>query len=195
MLSSIVFLIFFCFPILLYSQTQLSPVILESAELEISGNTNIADFKCQLLELNSNDTISYVVDRNNNAKLFEGLEFKFGVTNFICDKSLMTTDLKASLKEKEFPHIVMKINKVTAESTYSQSGSQVVNAHITMRIAGYSEVEYIEHALLTKNKNYLTLTGTHNVLMSKFQIEPPTKLFGTVRTEDEIEIGFSIKVR
>lgn len=184
-----------CVPVVLQGQNNLKAVILESAELEISGTTNIADFKCQLLELNSNDTISYVEDKHNYEKLFEGLEFKFGVSNFICDKSLMTTDLKASLKEEEFPYITMKINKITAAIPHPKYGSQKVSAHITLRIAGYSEVEYIEHALITKGKDYLMLNGTHRVLMTKFQIEPPTKLFGTVRTDDEIEIGFSLKVR
>ncbi|NEN23133.1 hypothetical protein G3O08_06430 [Cryomorpha ignava] len=185
----------FCFPTVLHGQNKLHPVILESAQLEISGNTNISDFICQLAELDSNDTLSYVLDTKTGAELFEGMELKFCVADFICDKSLMTSDLKTSLKEKEFPYITMKINKVTAIEPHKQNGSQMISAYITLLIAGYAQHEYIEHALITNTNNHLTLTGMHNVLMTKFQIEPPTKLFGAVHTDDSIEISFSIKLR
>src|SRR5690606_15541850 len=73
-------------PAEILGQSKLHPVILESARLEISGTTTISDFKCQLLQRNSNDTISYVSDRLEEAKLFEGMEFQFYVANFVCDK-------------------------------------------------------------------------------------------------------------
>lgn len=179
----------------LLGQSKLNPVILESAQLEISGTTTISDFKCQLLQRNSNDTITYVADPLEEAKLFEGMEFQFFVENFICDKSLMTSDLKIALKEKEFPYISMKINKVTSTGRRSSGNAQSISAHITLQIAGYADHDYIENALITKTKNHLTLSGIHSVLMTRFQIEPPTKLFGTVRTEDAIGIAFSIILR
>ena len=183
------------FPATLYSQEKVKPVILESAELEICGNTNVTNFTCQLIRLNSKDTLSFVSASAGSAELFEGMELQFFVSDFVCDKSLMTSDLKSSLKEKEFPHITLKINKVIITGAPLKNGSQPISAHITLRIAGYSEQEYIDKAFITKSNNFLTLTGSHQVLMTKFQIEPPTKLFGTVRTEDAISIAFAIKLR
>ena len=176
----------------MFSQSQRSPVILESARLEISGTTTISDFKCHLLQQNSNDTLSYVSDKLEGAELFEGMEFQFRVSNFVCDKSLMTSDLKYALKESEFPYITMKINKVTSNGQVAPVHSHSISAHITLHIAGYADHDYIENALITNTANRVTLTGIHNVLMTRFQIEPPTKLFGTVRTEDAIGIAFSI---
>lgn len=179
-------------PAEILSQSKLHPVILESAKLEISGTTTISDFKCNLIQQNSNDTISYTSDKHQGAKLFEGMEFQFYVDNFVCDKSLMTSDVKVALKQKEFPYITMKINKVTTDEKQSHRNSQSISAHVTLNIAGYADQEYIQNATITKNGNGLTLSGIHNVLMTRFQIDPPTKLFGTVRTEDEIGIAFSI---
>lgn len=176
-------------------QSQLTPVILESAELAIGGNTNINNFTCQLFRLNLHDTLTYVSNTADGAELFNGLVLKFNVSDFACNHSMMTKDFKELLKAADFPYIIMHINDVIVHRTSKNIGSQSISAHIILTIAGRSKSEFIENASITQTGQWLALTGSHKVLMTKFEIEPPIKLFGTVRTEDTIEILFSIKIK
>ena len=192
---------FFVFLILMWSplsgngQSKITPVILESAELAIGGNTNINNFTCQLFRLNLNDTLTYVSETADGAELFNGLVLKFNVSDFACNHSMMTKDFKELLKAEDFPYIIMHINDVIVNRSSKNAGSQSISAHITLTIAGHSKREFIENASITQTDQWLALTGSHKVLMTKFEIEPPIKLFGTVRTEDTIEILFSIKIK
>ena len=192
------FLIFFFLlfaPLLGNGQSQLTPVILESTELTISGNTNVNSFTCKLVKSNLNDTLKYVSNLTDETKLFNGLVFKFNVSDFVCDHNVMTKDFKVLLKENDFPYIIMNINEVVVQKTSNQAESHPLDAHIILYIAGQSKREYIESARIEQSDKLLDLTGSHKVLMSDFEITPPTKLFGTVRTEDAIKILFSIKIK
>jgi len=176
-------------------QNKITPVVLESAELAICGTTNINNFTCQLFKRNLNDTLNYVSVTADGAELFNGLVLKFNVSDFACDHSMMTKDFKELLKVDDFPYIVMNINEVVVNRPANQIDSESISAHITLHIAGRSKREYIENARIEKTDQWLALSGSHKVLMTTFEIEPPVKLFGTVRTEDMIEILFSIKLK
>lgn len=191
----LVFIVFLSFPFSGKGQSKITPVVLESAELAIGGNTNVNNFTCQLFRLNLNDTLTYVSETADGAELFNGLVLRFSVSDFACNHSMMTKDFKALLKADDFPYIIMHINEVTVHRASNKANSQSISAQITLTIAGHSKREFIENASITQTDQWLALTGSHKVLMTKFEIEPPVKLFGTVRTEDAIEILFSIKVK
>lgn len=192
------------FPLLLFllsapfqvkGQSELIPVIIESTELAIRGNTNVNKFTCQLYKDNLNDTLKYVSSRADDAKLFSGLVLKFNSSDFACDHNPMTKDFKVLLKAEDFPYIIMNINEVVAQKASAESEPQLISAQVMLYIAGQAKREYIENAYIEKNDQGLTLSGSHKVLMTDFKIDPPVKLFGTVRTEDAIEISFSIKLK
>ena len=191
----LVLIIFLLSPFQGKSQSQLIPVVIESTELAIRGNTNVNSFTCQLLKPNLHDTLKFVPSKADEAILFSGLVLKFNVSDFACDHNAMTRDFKTLLKAEDFPYIIMNINEVVVQKPSEKIGSQSISAHVTLYIAGQPKREYIENAYIKQSDQSLALTGSHLVLMSDFNIEPPTKLFGAVRTEDAIEILFSIKLK
>ncbi len=189
-----VFLGLLAFPYSLKGQMKNKAVVLESAELIISGKTNINEFSCQLIRSNIDQALTHEANLKDGADLFKGMELHFNVSDFECDKSLMTSDFKHLLKEDEFPYITMIINEVTTSGHTIQNGIREISATITLHIAGHSEKEYIQNAHVEQTDQWVALTGTHSILMTTFKIEPPTKFFGTVRSEDSIEILFKIKL-
>lgn len=191
----LVFFILLWIPFSGNGQSKITPVVLESAQLAIGGNTNINNFTCQLFRLNLNDTLTYVSETADGAEIFNGLVLKFNVSDFACNHSMMTNDFKELLKAEDFPYIIMHINDVIVHKPSRNDAFQSISAHITLTIAGHSKHEFIEDASIEQTDQWLALKGAHKVLMTTFEIEPPIKLFGTVRTENAIEILFSIKVK
>ena len=191
----LIFAILIWFPFSGNGQSNLTPVILESAALTIVGSTNVNKFTCELFKHHLNDTLKYVSGTTDEAAIFNGLVLKFNVSDFACTNNMMTKDFKELLKEDAFPYILMNINEVTVHTTSESTESKTVSANIVLHIAGVAKREYIDEAHIKSSDQGLRLSGSHNFLMSTFKIEPPTKLFGTIRTEDAIEILFSIGLK
>lgn len=190
-----IFLVLLVIPASLKGQMKNRVIVLESAELIISGKTNINEFSCQLIRSNIDQALAHEANLEDGAELFKGMELRFNVSDFECDKSLMTSDFKNLLKEDEYPYITMYINEVTTDYHPNQHGAREINANVTLHIAGHSEQEYIQNAHVEQTDQWVELTGSHCILMTTFKIEPPTKFFGAVRSEDSIEILFSIKLK
>ncbi len=191
----LIFLLFLLLSLSANAQSKLTPVILESAELAVCGNTNVNSFTCQLFKQHLNDTLSYISATADGAELFNGLVLRFNVSDFACNHSMMTNDFRTLLKGEEFPYIVMSINNVVVHKPSKQGGHESTSAHITLHLAGQSKEEYIDDVSIEQTAQWLVLKGSHKVLMTSFEIQPPTKFFGTILTEDTIEILFSIKVK
>ncbi len=170
------------------------PLVLQAAELIICGKTNINSFNCSLRKSNLNDTLYRANGEARANNIFNGLEIGFNVEDFGCNLDLMTQDFRKLLKSNVHPQIVMRIDEIVYKGTQNSSGGPV-SATVTMLLAGERGIEKIQKASIHKIQRKVIFTGRHEVLMTKFKIEPPTKLFGAVRAEDLLEIEFAIQIQ
>ncbi len=169
-------------------------LVLKAAELKIGGKTNISDFNCNLRKTNINDTLSRRHSKAEGPEIFEGLQLFFEVTDFTCDLALMTRDFQHLLQSEKYPRIILTIDDLQYNNPLPGQTSGAVTAFVQLTIADEKRGEKIEQASIHKFRKNTILSGTHHILMTAFDIIPPTKLFGTVRTEDLLEIQFNIQL-
>jgi hypothetical protein len=170
-------------------------VVLQAAELIIGGKTNVNSFSCSLRKSNLCDTLAVFGRTLNDYTVFDGLEIGFDVADFGCDLALMTRDFRALLKSDTYPQIRMRIDEIKYEGNSRNGSGGPVSAMITLLIAGERGVEHIRKANIHRIQQKVIFSGTHEVLMTRFKIDPPTKMFGAVRTEDQLEIDFAIQIQ
>lgn len=182
------------YPIFSQAQNERGALVLQSTELLICGQTNINEFTCRLLKSEMNDTLATFDRSRTGAALFEGLEVAFKVDDFLCDVSLMTRDFRRLLRSDEYPHIVLKINDIIIDQQSDDGGHKQVTACVGIQITDVEREQNINGATITLQEQCVVFTGNHQVRMTSFNIQPPTKLFGTVKTDDLLEILFSIQV-
>jgi hypothetical protein len=170
-------------------------VVLQAAELIIGGKTNINEFSCSLRKSNLCDTLAVLGRTLNEYTVFDGLEIGFNVADFGCDLALMTHDFRKLLKSESYPQIKMRIDEIRYEGNSRNGVGGPVTATITLLIAGERGVEHIRKANIHRIQKKVIFSGTHEVLMTRFKIDPPTKMFGAVRTQDQLEIDFTIQIQ
>jgi hypothetical protein len=168
---------------------------LEAAELSICGSTNVNTFNCSLKKSNLCDTLAFIGSAADEYTVFDGLEIGFNVADFGCDLMLMTRDFRNLLKSDRYPQIRMRIDEITFEEGHRSDIGGPVTAFVTLLIAGESGAEKISDASIHRIQKKVIFTGTHQVLMTRFKIDPPTKMFGAVRTQDLLEIEFAIQIQ
>ncbi len=104
--------------------------------------------------------------------------------------SMMDKLTREALKESKFPKITYEFINATIIDNQNDILKLKLKGDLT--IAGKTKQVLIV-ALINKMGSNVTLKGSHKLLMTDFGIDPPTALFGTIKTGDEITIEFSIK--
>jgi len=162
---------------------------LDEARLTIHGSTNINEFQCRYRNTGIAADLKYSICESSESLHLDGPDMPFPVIEFSCEKSLMTREFRQLLRVDDHPEIVICIGQIS----FNRGGRgdfTPVSADAVLNIAGRQSIERIDHARIRQHEGKLVFSGMHPVAMSRFGILPPEKFFGTVRTEDVLEIGF-----
>ncbi|UJH90754.1 YceI family protein [Antarcticibacterium sp. 1MA-6-2] len=116
------------------------------------------------------------------------LEFAVQAESLKSGKSGMDKNTYKALKTDSNKDITYKLNKVNNIDCVT-AGSCKVTTSGTLTIAGTSKpVEITFDAKVTGDK--VTLTGSKSLKMTEFKVDPPTAMFGTITTGDQVNIKF-----
>lgn len=170
-------------------------VKITSSSITIHGETNINQFKCRLNQPALNDSI-LVKNIWSNSKLdFEGLKLIYEVKSFKCGIPGMNSDFQELLKAEEQLYLLLQLNSITLLPDNDAFEELSVTAEVEINIAGVEkEVQIIESIVQNHSSAHMTLKGRERLLMSEFNIEPPTKFLGMVKVTDSIEVEFEISM-
>lgn len=121
---------------------------------------------------------------------FYSLTLTIPVNQISSDNSLLTRNIHNNLKANEFSAITFRLGEVI--SITKEQNFRYITALGTIVAAGNSHhVNLLVKAEITTCGN-LRFSGTNNMLMTDFNITPPTAMLGTFRSHDEILVRFNV---
>lgn len=151
----------------------------------IKGSSTLHDWESIVEKTEAQLIVNNLKDVN-----IETLNVTVEVLSIKSGKRIMDKLTYKALKAEEFPLITFIFKK---GEIMSQD-----NVYIDIKLNGDLSI-----AGVTKNVNVLTkinkngknvvLTGSYQLKMTSFGVEPPTALLGTIKTGDDITIEFSLK--
>ncbi|WP_037319021.1 YceI family protein [Salegentibacter sp. Hel_I_6] len=187
------FLFFFalCFAVSGIAQSSFETreiAILPNSNLSISGTTNINDFECDFNTIYFKDQ-SFKVHYSENGDI---LNFKNSIlplenANFDCGNRKINKDFHDLLKSEKHPEILLKLKKIDM----SRDGNALVT--LTFNIAGIDK-DYKFPVEITRDK-LLCFDGKLQLNIKDFNLEAPSKIFGLIVLDEEIEINFNLNIQ
>lgn len=167
-------------------------VIMNGCSLKVDGSTNVNNFSCVIANYSRPDTIMVVkggkpfVQLNGNIKL--------GVQHFDCHNPVMTADLRKTLKSKEHPYLVIRFLTI---NKYPETGTRqaFTKGLVHIELAGVSKQFEVAYRVVSADKDVLNLVGTQQVNFSDFNITPPRKLGGMIKTNNELSVVFDLRIK
>jgi hypothetical protein len=165
-------------------------IISEHSSLCVNGSTNINKFACDIPEYGHTDTLTL---KSHDQGITLSGDVALKVRSFDCHNTMMTKDLRKTLKEPQFPvlHIrFLSLSILPDPSVQPQSLAGMVD----IELAGVTKRCEISYQLSTDDQKVIHLTGTRGVNFSDFGLRPPTKLGGMIRTKDELVVTFQLKM-
>jgi hypothetical protein len=165
-------------------------VIEKSSSLNIQGSSNITDFTCEVTEYMRNDTLVYVRDEQHRKLHFLKSELSVDINRFDCHKNFITADFRHTLKASSNRYL--KIRLVSLDELIPSLAEQKVNGVAEIILAGVDKRIDLVFTCRNLGGNRLELTGMKDLHFSDFNMEPPKKLAGLIRINEDIRVNFRL---
>jgi len=167
-------------------------VISKGGSLKVGGSTNVNKFSCVIANYSRPDTLTFYKGAPAEAIKING-EMKLDVQNFDCHNPVMTSDLRKTLKSKEFPKLTIRFLNL---SRYPKNNKEeAVTGGVTIELAGVTKRFDVDYRFIPEGPHSAILIGTRQVNFSDFNIVPPRKIGGMIKTNNELNVEFNLKVR
>lgn len=192
----ILFFILFAIPNFSFRMVAAEPVkwvLNKQCTLKVNGSTNINKFSCIIPEYPKPDTLFFYKDSKEEAVRVSG-SMALNVEHFDCHNALMTTDLRKTLKAKVYPKIIIKFLSLSKyPDPAAKSGA--ITGTVTIELAGEIKRFEVDYKYIMNGGQNLQLVGTKQVNFSDFNINPPRKLGGMIKTNNELNVEFILNVK
>lgn len=167
--------------------------IQDSPNMHLYGEANIKSWDAAITEVNGSLTIQDVetiTAENLSPELFQNLTLTIPVEEIEAESGGLTSNIHKYLKGDDYPNITFELNNVT-DITEQEDGSFLISGSGVISAAGAENTVEMQ---VTANlvSNGIQFTGEQELLMTDFGIDPPTAVFGTIRSRDEIRIEFNV---
>ncbi len=170
----------------------------DQSRLWIEGITNINSYQCNA------DTIAgfgrlYEPQKSNeivesHKSVF--IDVKISVHELDCGKKAMNKDMYEALKAGSHPQIHYQLKEVEFIESITDDGVEWMKIMSTgiIKVAGVEQEISIPVLGKVLDNDRFHVKGEKELLMSEFDIEPPTALLGLIKANENITIKFDVIV-
>lgn len=157
--------------------------LMSSSLFKVSGTSTLKDWDMNTKKADGKAKVEVknerLIDIKSLVVVLKGETLESG-------NSGMNSNAYKALKTKEHPFIKFKLKEVLAV----RSNSMRIRGDFT--VAGETRTQTFNVRTGVSN-SHITISGDFDILFSDYNMTPPTALFGSVKTGNELTISFSTK--
>jgi hypothetical protein len=167
-------------------------VVMQGSSLTVNGSTNVNKFQCDITDYSLPDTITCVKAAKTQTLPMTG-KLKLDIESFDCHNRMMTSDLRKTLKYKEFPKLMIKFISINSYPNF-KNPTKITGA-VDISLAGIVKRYDITYVFTIDNSNIVHLKGDRAVTFTDFNLSPPSKLGGVIKAKDELLVEFKLNLK
>jgi len=166
-------------------------VIEKNCTVRVNGRTNVNTFSCSVPGYSNPDTINCYKSNGKDVSVTLSGRMALPVNSFDCGNGIMTNDLRKTLKAKEYP--VLNIDFLSLQRfPLLQATQEAITGVVNIELAGVTKRVEVNYQVSMDEQKIIHLTGTQCIYFSDFHLTPPRKLGGMIRTDDKLDVLFTI---
>lgn len=182
-------LVAFQFIVLLtFSQVQYSA---NTIDLVVSGTSTLHDWDMKAVKADC--MAAFTLTNKGQITGLTALNFSTPATALKSDHSSMDNNAYKALKTDKAPTITYTM--VSATITPGSTGTSTLKCKGKLSIAGTTLNEDVEATCKLNGDNTIVVTGSKAISMKDFKMAPPTFMFGTVKTGNDVVLKFNLVLR
>jgi len=164
-----------------------------NADIKVLGTSNLHSWSMEDKNVACTARFTYAAGKPTIPNGLEGFGFTFPVHGLKSGESGMDSRAYDAMKAKNSGNIVFTASSSTV--TPGSAGRFSVKSSGSLTIAGVSKPVMLTAACVVKANGSITCTGTDKLLMSDYQIKPPTYMLGALKTGNSLTIDFTMTVQ
>lgn len=168
-------------------------VIESGCSLKVAGKTNVNKFSCTIFNYAKPDTLTFYRNNTGAAVKVAG-SISVDVQQFDCQHNMITRDLRKTLKSATFPKLVIKFINLSKYPEFSAQ-TQSIKGLVSIELAGVTKQYEVDYRFIPDGTKSLTLIGNRQVNFSDFDLTPPKKAGGMIKTKDQLDVEFNLKLK
>jgi polyisoprenoid-binding protein YceI len=165
----------------------------EIHQFKIDGDSNVRSWDADITEADASLVLTGVDNlsiENLTEESFKSFKISIPVEGIESDSRRLTRNLQGYLREDDFPVITFELQQINS-ITY-ENGSAQISADGIINAAGVENSVSMDVEATVNGNGSITFSGVQRLLMTDFDIDPPTAVMGTVRADDEIDIIYQV---
>ena len=167
-------------------------VINKTSSLKVGGSTNINKFSCKIANYSVPDTLTFYKNNTTGYLKISGC-LQLDVNDFDCHNKVMTSDLRKTLKAKEFPKLIIRFMSLNRYPDFDNPSD--VKGTVTIELAGVQKLFEVDYKVIPDGAKSLTLIGSRELKFSDFKIVPPRKIGGMIQTKNNLNVEFNLGLK
>lgn len=166
------------------------------SKLWIDGTSNLHDWSCKADKIDAVIDMDAVAAATMNvaaAKAVKKVEVKIPVKSLHCNHGGMDGNVYKALKADQAPEISYIMATLEAVPGAEKDDFSLKTTG-TLTIAGKENTVSMDVEATRLADGSLRAKGTVPVKMTEYGIQPPTAIFGRLKTGDEVKVSFELNV-
>lgn len=166
-----------------FAQTDLAA---KQVSITIAGTSTLHDWEMNSGKAKINASVQL---ENGKIAAIKSLSLELPAESLKSEKEAMDNNAYKALKTKQYKTISFTLSTATVE----QNGNSCkIAARGKLVIAGVTQNVVINATGSVDAHGAVTFTGSYALKMTDYKVEPPTFMFGSIKTGDAITIGFNV---
>ncbi len=165
----------------------------EFQEFKIDGDSNVKKWDANITEAEGTIIFSEIEDfslGSLSSNSFQSMNISIPVSGIESSSGGLTKNMHKYLKDDDHPVITFNLTEVTAVEFDADKAT--ITANGVINAAGVDHNVTMTVDAVINEDGSVTFSGTQDLLMTSFDIDPPTAVFGTIRARDEIVILYTV---
>ncbi len=156
--------------------------------LSVDGTSSVHDWTIEAEEFSGKADVKI---ENNALQSINSLSFNIPVESLKSGKSGMDDNTYEALKADDHP--VIKYQFRSMDNVKIEGSSTTMDTKGVLTIGGESRI--VNMKVNANASNGISFNGDITFKMSVFEIDPPTAVFGTIKTGDQVTIKFNAQYK
>ncbi len=131
--------------------------------------------------------------KRESALFFKEVLLSVEVSQFDCHHKFITADLRKTLKYQQYPNL--KIHFISMEDPTAVNQGHTVKGIVDIELAGVVRRMELVYTVNNQHEKFLDLTGSRQMHFSDFKLEPPKKMAGLIKINQDILVKVQLKFR
>ena len=162
-------------------------------QVTIDGDSNVRSWDADVKSVSAELVLTNIEDitlENLTAESFKSMTITMPVESIDSGSRSLTRNIKNYLKEDDHPNITFTLNRVT--DIQIENDSAIITAEGVINAAGKDHTVTMNVNASMNPDGSINFNGEQELLMTSFDIDPPTAVMGTVRARDEFKVIYNV---